>query len=199
MGYARVSPTDQNPQLQIDALVKAGVHPDDIFEEKVSGASRKRPMLEAMMKDIQPGDIVIVWKLDRLGSNAEHLLQIAREIEGKGAFLKILDSFGLDMTTAGGKIMFQILSAFAEFERNLIRERTLAGLAVAREQGRAGGRTARFTDEQILAAYEEHGSLLEAARSLKYRVKGKERHMTKAGFVNALARARASKGEGNAE
>ena len=188
VGYARVSTWDQDPQLQIDALLRDGVKPPDIWEDRISGAAAKRPVLEAMLKDLRPGDTVVVWKLDRLGRNAEYILQVARKIQEKGAYLRILD-FGMDTSTAGGTMMFQVLAAFAEFERNLIRERTMAGLAAARERGKRGGREARFTHEQVLAAFEQYG-LLGGARSLTYKDKGRDRHMTKAGFQRALERAR---------
>lgn len=197
MGYARVSTADQNPQLQIDALIRAGVDPRDIFEERVSGTSIKRPMLEAMMKDIQPGDIVIVWKMDRLGRNAMHLHQIAQDIQAKGAHLRLLDNSGLDTSTAAGRMMFGMLAHMAQFESDLNYERTMAGLASARAQGRTGGRSARFTDEQVLEAYRLHG-VAGGARSLVYKVKGKERHMSLAGFRKALERAQ-QKDDGDAE
>lgn len=194
IGYARVSTADQNPQLQIDALIKAGVDKDDIYEEKVSGSALKRPQLEAMMKDVREGDVVVVWKLDRLGRNAIHLHQIAQDIQEKGAHLRLLDSSGLDTTTAAGRVLFAVLAAMAQFERDLIYERTMVGLAVARANGKVGGRTARFTNEQVLEAYEKHG-LLGGARSLTYKEKGKVKVMTKAGFLKALERARAAQAQ----
>jgi DNA invertase Pin-like site-specific DNA recombinase len=194
IGYARVSTEEQNPQLQIDALLRDGVDPRDIWEDRVSGIAKKRPKFDAMMKDVRPGDTVVVWKLDRLGRNAEHLLQIAREIEAKGAYLRIIGNLGLDSSTASGKMMFHILGAFAEFERNIIAERTKAGLAVAKAAGRVGGRRFQFTDEQILTAYSDHGgNLTKAAQSLRYRWQGKMRSMTLQGFRRALERAMAPK------
>jgi DNA invertase Pin-like site-specific DNA recombinase len=188
IGYARVSAADQNPQLQIDALLRAGVDPLDIFEEKVSGTARNRPVLDAMMKDIRPGDVIIVWRLDRLGRNAMHLHQIAMEIQAKGAHLRLLDNSGLDTTTAAGRMMFAMLAAMAQFERDLTYERTMAGLASARANGRAGGRKARFTDEQVLEAHRLHG-VAGGARSLVYTEGKKIKHMSKTGFLKALERA----------
>lgn len=188
IGYARVSTADQNPQLQIDALIRAGVDPRDIFQEKVSGSSPKRPELEAMLMDVREGDVVIVWKLDRLGRNALHLHQIAQAIQAKGAHLRLLDSSGLDTTTAAGRMMFAMLAAMAQFERDLTYERTMAGLASARANGRSGGQKPRFTDEQVLEAHRVYG-VAGGARSLVYKVKGKERSMSLAGFRKALERA----------
>jgi DNA invertase Pin-like site-specific DNA recombinase len=188
IGYARVSTADQNPQLQIDALIRAGVDKRDIFEEKVSGTAGNRPQLEAMMKDVREGDIIIVWKLDRLGRDAIHLHQIAEAIQAKGAHLRLLDNSGLDTTTAAGRMMFAMLAAMAQFERDLTYERTMAGLQVARNAGRMGGRAARFTDAQVLEAYRMHG-IAGGARALVYKEKGKDRPMSLAGFRKALERA----------
>lgn len=179
IGYARVSTWDQDPQLQVDALLRDGVKEPDIWTDRISGAAAKRPVLEALLKDVRADEIVVVWKLDRLGRSAEHILQTARVIQEKGAFLRILD-FGMDTSTAGGKMMFQVLAAFAEFERNLIRERTMAGLQAARERGNFGGRAPKFSNAKILAAYDEFG-LLGGARYLG---------MSKSGFLRALERAR---------
>jgi DNA invertase Pin-like site-specific DNA recombinase len=150
IGYARVSTVDQNPQLQVDALIRAGVHHSDIYTEQVSGAAIKRPQFDAMMKDVREGDTVVVWKLDRLARNNVALHQIAERIRSKGANLRLLDNSGLDTTTAAGRLMFGMLAVMAEFERDLSRERTIAGLARARAEGRKGGTVARHSDEAIL-------------------------------------------------
>lgn len=150
IGYARVSTADQNPQLQVDALVRAGVHPDDIYKENVSGAAIKRPQFDAMMKDVREGDTVVVWKLDRLARNNVALHQIAERIRTKGANLRLLDNSGLDTSTAAGRLLFGMLAVMAEFERDLSRERTIAGLARAAAEGRKGGTVAKHTDEAIL-------------------------------------------------
>jgi len=150
IGYARVSTVDQNPQLQVDALVRAGVHPDDIYTEKVSGSAIVRPQFDAMMKDVREGDTVVVWKLDRLARNNVALHQIAERIRAKGANLRLLDNSGLDTTTAAGRLMFGMLAVMAEFERDLSRERTIAGLARAAAEGRKGGTVAKHSDEAIL-------------------------------------------------
>jgi len=150
IGYARVSTVDQNPQLQVDALIRAGVHPDDIYTEQVSGAAIKRPQFDAMMKDVREGDTVVVWKLDRLARNNVALHQIAERIRSKGANLRLLDNSGLDTTTAAGRLMFGMLAVMAEFERDLSRERTIAGLARAAAEGRKGGTKAKHPPEKIM-------------------------------------------------
>lgn len=171
LGYARVSTADQNPQLQIDALVRAGVDRRDIWVEKVSGAAIKRPQFEFMMKDVQAGDIVVVWKLDRLGRNNVALHQIAEQIRAKGANLRLLDNSGLDTTTAAGRMMFAMLAAMAEFERDLSRERTIAGLARARAEGRKGGTAPKHPDATILEWFNTLGTK-QGAKAAKMSVPG---------------------------
>lgn len=149
IGYARVSMADQNPRLQIEALMAAGVARADIYTEKATGAHTKRPEFQAMMKDIRPGDVVIVWKLDRLGRNAIDLYETAQAIQGKDAHLRIITQPGLDTTTPMGRAMFGMLAVFAEFERAMIHERTMAGLRAAREAGRVGGRQKTVPDSEI--------------------------------------------------
>jgi DNA invertase Pin-like site-specific DNA recombinase len=188
IGYARVSMADQNPQLQIDALIRAGVNELDIYVEKVSGAATKRPQFEAMLKDVREGDVVIVWKLDRLGRDNISLHRTAEIIQEKGAHLRLLDNSGLDTTTAAGRMMFAMLAAMAQFERDVNHERTLAGLQAARERGRIGGRRSQFTDEQILTAA-KFGTK-PGARKLG---------MSVSGFVKAVERVKAAKERGDAE
>lgn len=179
MGYARVSTSDQDLRLQRDALIAAGVDPRDIFEEKKSGAKvENRPEFQAMIKDIQPGDTVYVWKLDRLARNAVDLYQTARLIEDRGARLVVITMPGMDTGTPVGKAMFGMLAVFAEFERAIAYERTMAGLKAAREAGRKGGRVSEFTDEQVLAL--QHLSKGAAARKLG---------ITQPGYAKRLAAA----------
>ena len=179
MGYARVSTGDQDLRMQRDALIAAGVDPMDIFEEKVSGASMaKRREFQAMMKDCREGDIVYVWKLDRLARNAMDLYQTAKAIEDKGATLVVLTMPGMDTGTPVGKAMFGMLAVFAEFERAIAHERTMAGLAAARAAGRAGGRKSKHTDEAVLAL--QHLSPAAAGKKLK---------MTGSGYKKRLAQA----------
>jgi DNA invertase Pin-like site-specific DNA recombinase len=152
IGYARVSMIDQDPRLQIDALIKAGVDPRDIYQEKVSGAAANRPMFKAMMKEVRAGDVVLVWKLDRLGRSNIGLHETAEEITARGAFLKVIINPELDTNTPLGRLMFGMLAIFAQFERDQIRERSAAGLKAARERGHIGGRPPKMTEDQVKAA-----------------------------------------------
>ena len=146
IGYARVSTEDQDLALQQDALTAAGVQPEDIYQEKASGAAgKKRPALVAALKDIRAGDVLVVWKLDRLGRNLGELILTMQTLDRKKANLRVLTGLQVDTANAGGRFIFHIFAALAEFERELIRERTLAGLAAARARGRVGGRRVRFT------------------------------------------------------
>lgn len=192
MGYARVSTSDQDVRMQRDALIGAGVDPRDIFEETASGATlAKRREFHAMMKDCRQGDIVYVWKLDRLARNAVDLYLTAKAIEDKGARLVVLTMPGMDTGTPVGKAMFGMLAVFAEFERALAYERTMAGLKAARERGRWGGRRSKFTDEQVLALHNLPPKI--AAKRLGMK--------SEAGFTKRLARAleNAAKGTTNVE
>ena len=137
IGYARVSTDDQNPSLQIDALKVAGC--DKIFVEKASGADRDRPVLAKALAFARQGDVFCVWKLDRAGRSVGHLIEIVEDLKARKVGFKSLND-AIDTTTAAGNLMFQIMASFAEFERNIIRERTMAGLAAARARGRIGGR-----------------------------------------------------------
>jgi len=179
IGYARVSTRDQDPQMQIDALIRAGVHPDDIYHEKVSGAAKRRPQFEAMMKDVREGDVVVVWKLDRLGRTNIGLHMTAERLREKGAHLRLLDNTGLDTTTAAGRMIFAMMASYAQFERDMNHERTMAGLAAARARGRVGGTQAKHSAEAILK-FAELGTA-KGARAAK---------MSKPGFLKALYRAR---------
>lgn len=138
IGYARVSTVDQDLELQLKALVEAGC--ERIFKEfGQSGAKRFRPELEECLDTLSSGDVLMVWKLDRLARSLPHLMELAEDFEAKGVNLKSLTE-PIDTTTAQGKLIFQIMGAFAEFERNLIRERTMAGLQAAKAKGRRSGR-----------------------------------------------------------
>ncbi|WP_020534864.1 recombinase family protein [Lewinella cohaerens] len=137
IGYARVSTKDQNLALQNDALAKEGC--ELFFEEKASGAKTDRPELRRMIDQLRKGDIVIIWKLDRLGRSLRDLVNLVTEIQDKGAGLKSLND-AIDTTTPQGKLTFHLFAALAEFERDIISERTKAGLDSARARGRKGGR-----------------------------------------------------------
>jgi DNA invertase Pin-like site-specific DNA recombinase len=137
VAYARVSTIDQNPELQLEALRNAGC--EKLFTDKASGTDRERPQLAKALAFLRAGDVLLFWKLDRLARSTVHLGQIAEQVKAVGADLKCLTQ-PIDTTTPTGKLMFNILACFAEFERDIIVERTLAGLAVARKAGRIGGR-----------------------------------------------------------
>ena len=136
-GYARVSKSEQNLHLQIDALRAYGV--DEIFEEKVSSKTGKRPELERLLAMLRAGDTIAVWGLDRLGRTVKQLLELAESFEEKGIYFVSLRE-RLDTTTASGKFCFHMFCAVAQMERDVISERTKAGLDSARERGRLGGR-----------------------------------------------------------
>jgi len=137
IGYARCSTQDQNLDLQTDALRGAGC--DKIFTEHASGGDRARVALAKALAYCRAGDVFVVWKLDRAGRSLVHLIEIVNELKTRGIGFKSLND-SIDTTTAAGSLMFHIMGAFAEFERSVIRERTLAGLAAARARGRIGGR-----------------------------------------------------------
>lgn len=144
IGYARVSTRDQNMQLQTDALTKAGC--EMFFVETASGARSDRPELEKMLGQLRKDDIVVVYKLDRLGRSLKHLLEVVAVLGQRGVGLQSMND-AIDTTTAQGRLFFNISASFAEFERELIRERTRAGLESARARGRKGGRRSGLSDD----------------------------------------------------
>jgi DNA invertase Pin-like site-specific DNA recombinase len=146
IGYARVSTHDQTLNLQQDALHKAGC--TKIFTDTASGAKAERKGLEAALSYVRKGGILVVWRLDRLGRSLPHLIATVTALEERGIGFKSLTE-NIDTTTSGGKLIFHIFGALAEFERNLIRERTQAGLVAARARGETGGRPKALTDRQI--------------------------------------------------
>jgi DNA invertase Pin-like site-specific DNA recombinase len=137
IGYARVSTIEQNLDLQRDALKAAGCR--KIIEDTASGGKATRDGLERVRELLRPGDVLVVWRLDRLGRSLKHLIELMGELEGQGIGFQSTTE-AIDTTTPGGKLVFHIFGALAEFERNLIRERTRAGLEAARARGRKGGR-----------------------------------------------------------
>jgi DNA invertase Pin-like site-specific DNA recombinase len=150
IGYARVSTEDQELRLQLAALVDAGVNPSRIFSEKASGTrGTKRESLAAALRACRRGDALVVWKLDRLGRSLEELIATVRLLESKGVNLRILTGIQVDTTTAAGKLIFHIFAALAEFEAELSRERTMAGLAAAAREGRRGGRQRVLVGEKV--------------------------------------------------
>ena len=155
IGYARVSTTDQNAELQIDALKAAGC--DRVFMDKASGSLASRPQLDRMLDHLRPGDVVVVWRLDRLGRSLKNLIALVENLAERGVGFRSLTE-SIDTTTANGKLFFSIMGALAEFERELIRERTMAGLEAARARGRVGGRPSKMTPEKIKVAREMYDS-----------------------------------------
>lgn len=149
IGYARVSTRDQKPHLQLDALQESGC--ERIFEETASGAKRDRPELKAVLDFMRAGDNLVVWKLDRLARSTRQLLETVEALELRGIGLKILTQ-NIDTTNAGGRLIFTVFSAIAEFEREIIRERTRAGLDAARSRGRTGGRPRALSDKDLKEA-----------------------------------------------
>lgn len=137
IGYARVSTDDQNLDLQHDALNKAGC--DKIYSDQQSGANADRPGLASALDTLRNNDTLVIWRLDRLGRSLKDLIQMVEQFEKRGVGLKSLQE-NIDTTTSGGRLVFHLFGALAEFERNLIRERTQAGLSAARARGRMGGR-----------------------------------------------------------
>src|SRR5215211_2075095 len=146
IGYARVSTEEQNLDLQRDALEKAGC--EQIFTDQVSGTKTERKGLTEALSHLRAGDILVVWRLDRLGRSLRHLIDTVTDLQERGIGFKSLTE-NIDTTTSGGKLVFHIFGALAEFEREIIRERTKAGLQAARARGRKGGRKTALTKRQV--------------------------------------------------
>jgi DNA invertase Pin-like site-specific DNA recombinase len=155
LGYARVSTSEQDASLQHDALKAAGCI--KVFTDKASGSLDRRPQLDRLLDQLRPSDTIVVWRLDRLGRSLKHLIQIVEDLAESGVGFKSLTE-GMDTTTSGGKLIFSIFGALAEFERALIRERTKAGLAAARARGRVGGRPPVMTADKIKVARQLYGA-----------------------------------------
>ena len=156
IGYARVSKSDNSKvlDLQIDALTNSGVKEENIYSDKISGSKDERPGLENCLKALREEDILVVYKLDRLGRNLKHLIQTVEDLTKRKIGFKVLSGQGvnIDTTTPAGKMIFSIFGALAEFERELIRERTIAGITAARARGRMGGRKFNLTKAQVRLA-----------------------------------------------
>ena len=155
IGYARISTAEQDPALQLDALHAAGCA--RVFSDRASGAVAERPELARALDHLRAGDTLVVWKLDRLGRSLRHLIDTVRSLEDRGiGFCSLHES--IDTTTPAGRLIFHVFGALAEFERDLIRERTEAGLAAARARGRRGGRPAVMTVEKASVARQMYAS-----------------------------------------
>jgi len=149
IGYARVSTQDQNLELQTEALTKAGCK--KIFQDKISGSRAERPGLAKAQEALREGDTLVVWKLDRLGRSVKHLVDLVGELHKQGVQFKSLTDV-IDTGTASGRFFFHVMASLAEMERELTIERTHAGLEVARQLGRKGGRKRQMTDSKIKSA-----------------------------------------------
>ncbi|MGI8416162.1 MAG: recombinase family protein [Nakamurella sp.] len=160
-GYARVSTAEQDPALQIDALTAAGVDPTRVFVDVASGALAVRPQLEKLRHQLRPGDTLVVWRLDRLGRSLPHLVGLVTELgDQQIGFVSLTEA--IDTTTPAGRLLFGVMASLAQFERDLIRERTTAGLAAAKARGRCrpggqrsrwvGGRPAIMTPDKLAVA-----------------------------------------------
>ena len=156
IGYIRISKSDgsQNFDLQHDALLGAGVSQDRIYEDRASGGLDSRPGLDSALKALREGDTLIVWQLDRLGRNLKHLVNTVHDLNSKNVGFKVLNGLGaaIDTGTPSGRMMFGVFAALAEFERELISERTKAGLAAARARGRVGGAPTKMTRAKLRIA-----------------------------------------------
>lgn len=167
VGYARVSTAEQDTALQTDALHKAGC--ERIFEDTVSGAKADRPGLAAALAFLRDGDVLAVWRLDRLGRSLPHLIEVIGGLEARGVGFRSLTE-SIDTTTSGGRLIFHVFGALGQFERDLIRDRTKAGLAAAAARGRKGGRKPVVTADKLQRAREHIANGLnirEAAARLK--------------------------------
>jgi len=172
IGYARVSTHEQEVQMQLNALQKAGCLKENIFIDHVSGSRTQRPGLDKCLETIQPGDTLLVWRLDRLGRSMPHLVSLVEDLHTKEIAFRSLCDGEIDTTSASGELIFNIFSSLAQFERRLIQERTRAGLAAARSRGRTGGRKQISADDpKVLTAkrmHKNHGmSVHEICKTLK--------------------------------
>ena len=177
IGYARVSTAEQSLEMQIDALKKAGCH--QVFTDVASGAKADRPGLDKALEYLRDGDTLVVWKIDRLGRSLVHLVQTIDALRERGVGFRSLTDAGIDTTTRNGKLLFNLFATLAEFERDLISERTKASLAVAKARGRSGGRRATVTPEKRAKArrlmakkgltVKEAAAALDVGRSTLYR------------------------------
>jgi DNA invertase Pin-like site-specific DNA recombinase len=162
IGYARVSTKDQNLDIQLQALRRAGCR--QVYQEKVSGVGRSRPEFQKMMDQIRKDDVLIIWRLDRLARSTRVLLEIVEQLHQKGASFKSLTEPWADTTSATGRLVMTFFAGMAEFERDLIRDRTGAGRKAALERGVKFGRPMKMTDEQLKLARK----LLRQSKSIRY-------------------------------
>jgi len=172
IGYARVSTSEQDVRLQVDALEKAGCERKLIFIDKISGSTTERPGLEKCLAVLEPQDILLVWRLDRLGRSMSHLVKLIEDLRKRNIGFKSLCDGAIDTTTASGELIFNIFSSLAQFELRLIQERTKAGLEAARARGKKGGRNKLLTTDPIILTaknmHKNHGmSVSDICKTLK--------------------------------
>lgn len=176
IGYARVSTHEQNLHLQMDALNQAGC--EKIFSDTMGGSAKDRPQLALAFENLREGDVLVVWRLDRLGRSLKHLIELVGQLHDRKVGFKSLQE-SMDTSSSSGRLVFHVFGALAEFERNLIRERTLAGLTAARARGRKGGRPMKLDEKKRkllleLYQYREHSvsdicEIIEVSRPTLYR------------------------------
>ncbi len=176
LGYAWVSTAEQNADLQTDELTSAGCY--EVFVDHASGVLDRRPELDKILELLRPGDTLVVWRLDRLGRSLRHLIDTLTALDERGVGFRSLRE-SIDTTTAGGRLVFHLVGALTQFEREIIRDRTMAGLAAARARGRNGGRPSKLTADQVRAArrlYDERehtveqiGGMFGVSRTFIYR------------------------------
>ena len=171
VGYMRISSADerQSVDLQRDALIAVGVDDRHLHQDRASGARDDRPGLAACLADLRRGDVLVVWKLDRLGRSLSHLIRIVEELKGRGIAFRSLTE-AIDTTTAHGEFLFNLFGSLAQYERALIKERVTAGLAAARRRGRKGGRPPTLDPERverIVSALDDGASKASVCRSFK--------------------------------
>jgi DNA invertase Pin-like site-specific DNA recombinase len=194
VGYMRVSSESdrQTTNLQRDALLAAGIDARNLFEDHASGAKDDRAGLAKAMAYVCPGDVLVVWKLDRLGRSLSHLLSIINTLKEKGVAFRSLTE-GMDTTTASGELLFHVFGALAQYERALTKERVIAGLAAARRRGRVGGRPAAITGEKLEANLEAlKGGMSKAAVCRNFSVK-------RTTLIDTLARIQTSNDVGSVQ
>ncbi|MEM1111514.1 MAG: recombinase family protein [Pseudomonadota bacterium] len=185
VGYARVSSTGQSLKLQVEALKQAGCDPKHIYREKLSGMTADRPKLREMLNFVREGDTVCITKLDRLGRSLNDLSTIVGQLHDEGVGFVVLDQ-NIDTTTREGKLLFGILSTFAEFENELRRERQMAGIRAAQEKGVKFGRKQELATEDVIAAYKDQGSIGKAAKALGSTKPTVHRILKKAGVNTSI-------------
>jgi len=203
LGYARVSTTEQNPDLQIDELTAAGCW--QVWTDHASGALDRRPQLDAVLEQLRPGDTLVVWRLDRLGRSLRHLIEVVTGLDERGVGFRSLRE-SIDTTTAGGRLVFHLFGALAQFEREIIRDRTVAGLTAARARGRVGGRPSKLSVEQRRQArkmydareltVEQIGAVLGVSRTSIYRALGQTAEPAPPGYARLDRNGRAGSREG---